>query len=121
MERGELTDLARGALGVAIASQRPPLAGDAWRITGQAVRSFNFRAEAGESRSEPAALVPLSGLASDGDANAAFRAFTGRVPSGDVAPALVCVAADGGSPRRRRRRAGSLVLSYALGCLYLAI
>ena len=39
-----------------------------------------------------AALVPLSGLASDGDANAAFRPFTGRVPSGDVAPALVCVA-----------------------------
>ena len=87
--RGELTDLARGALGVAIASQRPPLAGDAWRITGQAVRSFNFRAEAGESL-EPTALVPL--VASDGDANAAFRAFTGRVPSGDVAPALVCVA-----------------------------
>ena len=88
--RGELTDLARGALGVAIASQRPPLAGDAtWRITGQAVRSFNFRAEAGES-AEPAALVPL--VVSDGDANAAFRPFTGRVPSGDVAPALVCVA-----------------------------
>ena len=87
--RGELTDLARGALGVAIASQRPPLAGDAWRITGQAVRSFNFRAEGSES-AEPTALVPL--VASDGDANAAFRAFTGRVPSGDVAPALVCVA-----------------------------
>ena len=87
--RGELTDLARGALGVAIASQRPPLAGEAWRITGQAVRSFNFRAEAGVS-AEPAALVPL--VASTGDANAAFRAFTGRVPSGDVAPALVCVA-----------------------------
>ena len=87
--RGELTDLVRGALGVAIASQRPPLAGDAWRITGQAVRSFNFRAEGSES-AEPTALVPL--VASDGDANAAFRAFTGRVPSGDVAPALVCVA-----------------------------
>ena len=42
--RGELTDLARGALGVAIASQRPPLAGDAWRITGQAVRSFGASA-----------------------------------------------------------------------------
>ena len=87
--RGELTDLARGALGVAIASQRPPLAGEVWEITGQAVRSFNFRAEAGVS-AEPAALVPL--VARDGEANAAFRPFTGRVPSGDVAPALVCVA-----------------------------
>ena len=54
------------------------------------MRSFNFRAEAGVS-AEPAALVPLL-VASDGDANAAFRPFTGRVPSGDVAPALVCVA-----------------------------
>ena len=43
-----------------------------------------------EAGAEPAALVPL--VASEGDANAAFRAFTGRVPSGDVAPALVCVA-----------------------------
>ena len=87
--RGELTDLARGALGVAIASQRPPLAGDAWQITGQAVRSFNFRAEGSET-AEPTALVPL--VASKGEVNAAFRPFTGRVPSGDVAPALVCVA-----------------------------
>lgn len=88
--RGELTDLARGALDVAIASQRQPLAGDAWQIKGQAVRSAGLRADAGES-SEPTALVPLVGIAG-GDTNAAFRAFTDSVPAGEVASALVCVA-----------------------------
>ena len=61
----------------------------AWEPTATAAGIFALR----PVLAMPTSLLSrLAGLASACEPNAAFRAFTGRVPSGDVAPALVCVA-----------------------------
>ena len=79
---------------------------------GQAVRSFNFRAEAGVS-AEPTALVPPR--RERRRCKRAVPGVHGARASGDVAPALVCARdarhLHAGTPSSRR----SLVLSLAFG------